>query len=70
MPGVEYIAAMMRTPLCGLASAESAYSPSTRARSSSLASRSGTFSLEPLVLRVVTRSFGSAAFTTSAKASP
>jgi hypothetical protein len=70
MPGEEYIAAMTRSGVSGFASAPLAISPATSARSSLPASRSGTFSLEPLVFLGSTRMRGSCAFTTSANAAP
>ena len=70
MPGEEYIAATMRSCVPGLASAALAISPATSARSSLPSSSSGTFSVEPLVLRVSMRTRGSCAFTISANAAP
>jgi hypothetical protein len=64
------MAVMMRSRVSGFASAGFATSPATRAMSSWRASRSGTFSPLPLVLRGCTRSVGSWAFTISANASP
>ena len=61
---------MMRSPVSGFASTALANSPATSARSILFASSSGTFSAEPLVLRVVIFSRGSCAFTISANASP
>src|SRR5260221_12143903 len=60
----------MRSGVSGLASTALAISPATSARSSLLASSSGTFSVLHLVLRVSMRRRGSCALTTSAKASP
>jgi hypothetical protein len=73
MPGVEYIAATIRRsagwrPIP--AKASYATSPWTSAMSRSPASRSGTFSVLPLVLRGVTASEGSVALTVSAKVAP
>src|SRR3954469_11155715 len=70
MPGDEYIAAMMRRRVSGLASAALAISPATSARSTLPSSSSGTFSVLPLVLRVCRRSAGSCALRISANASP
>jgi hypothetical protein len=70
IPGEEYIAATTRSGVPGFASAPLAISPATSARSSLPASRSGTFSVEPLVFFGSTRSRGSCAFTTSANAAP
>ena len=73
MPGVEYIAASTRR-FAGArpmpASASCATSPCTRARSSDPASSSGTFSVEPLVLRGRTSRVGSTSLTVSATAWP
>ena len=70
IPGEEYIAAMMRSRVSGLASAALASSPATRPRSSWFASSSGTFSVLPLVFFGAMRRRGSCAFTISAKVSP
>ena len=70
MPGEEYIAATMRSFVSGLASAALAISPATSARSTLPSSSSGTFSVEPLVLRGSMRTRGSCAFTISANAAP
>src|SRR5262249_26293263 len=72
-PGVEYMAAMILR-LAGAppipASDSCATSPCTRPMSSLPASRSGTFSVLPLVLRGSMRSEGSPALTTSATTPP
>ncbi len=70
IPGEEYIAVMMRSAVPGFASATLASSPATSPSSTWPASSSGTFSVLPLVFFGSTRSAGSCAFRTDAKASP
>ena len=70
MPAVAYIAARMLGPATERAASANATSPVTRPRSTSLASSSGTFSVEPLVLRHSTWRDRSTALITSATTPP